>query len=203
MRPPCTIDGCADPQVGRGWCRKHYLRWHKTGDPMRVRKPVRTGVRLFDPGMYNATPLETPCREWLGRRDPKGYGLIGRAGKHWRLHRYVWTVVHGPIPEGALIMHRCDNPPCYRLDHLMLGTAKANTHDMLTKDRQSNGSNRTNPAVVMAMRVDASTGMTVRMVAGKYGLSVAATHSILTGRRWKHVGGPLFIPNHKHRRKAA
>lgn len=28
----CVIDDCDDPQVARGWCRKHYLRWYRLGD---------------------------------------------------------------------------------------------------------------------------------------------------------------------------
>lgn len=30
----CSIDGCLDPIKARGWCRKHYLRWHRHGDPL-------------------------------------------------------------------------------------------------------------------------------------------------------------------------
>lgn len=29
--PKCVIDGCCDPQLARGWCRKHYLRWYRIG----------------------------------------------------------------------------------------------------------------------------------------------------------------------------
>lgn len=29
----CTIDGCNQPPKARGWCRKHYNRWHRHGDP--------------------------------------------------------------------------------------------------------------------------------------------------------------------------
>lgn len=33
----CTIEGCADPARARGWCKKHYERWRKHGDPAWVR----------------------------------------------------------------------------------------------------------------------------------------------------------------------
>lgn len=30
----CTIEGCDNKEVARGWCNKHYLRWGKHGDPL-------------------------------------------------------------------------------------------------------------------------------------------------------------------------
>jgi len=35
-----------------------------------------------------------------------------------------------------VVMHLCDNPPCFRYDHLRVGTTADNTADMLAKDRQ-------------------------------------------------------------------
>ena len=32
----CSINDCDKPTVGRGWCRKHYTRWRKHGDPLYV-----------------------------------------------------------------------------------------------------------------------------------------------------------------------
>lgn len=32
----CSIDGCESTVCARGWCRKHYNRWHKHGDPTYV-----------------------------------------------------------------------------------------------------------------------------------------------------------------------
>jgi len=30
----CTIDGCDSDAIGRGWCKKHYNRWYRHGDPV-------------------------------------------------------------------------------------------------------------------------------------------------------------------------
>lgn len=32
-KPPCSIDGCENIELARGWCSKHYSRWQRGGDP--------------------------------------------------------------------------------------------------------------------------------------------------------------------------
>lgn len=44
-------------------------------------------------------------------------------------HRWVWEAVNGPIPEGMVVRHRCDNRPCFRLSHLELGSVADNNDD--------------------------------------------------------------------------
>lgn len=77
------------------------------------------------------------CREWVGTRSPKGYGKTSYAGKSWTVHRLVWTLVNGPIPEGLVVCHSCDNPPCAEITHLWVGTQADNLRDMREKGRAS------------------------------------------------------------------
>ena len=88
------------------------------------------------------TPLETPCRLWQGRTRGQpgrpyphniGYGLRPDGQM---VHRWVWEQINGPVPEGMLVLHRCDHPLCYRYDHLFLGTPGDNMHDMDAKGRR-------------------------------------------------------------------
>lgn len=83
------------------------------------------------------TTLTTPCVEWDGARDDDGYGKVRVEGKVERVHRAVYAADQGPIPEGMVVLHRCDNPPCYRLDHLRLGTHADNVRDKVSKGRQA------------------------------------------------------------------
>ena len=39
----------------------------------------------------------------------------------------------GPRPEGALVCHRCDNPPCVKREHLFYGTELDNMRDRALK----------------------------------------------------------------------
>jgi hypothetical protein len=55
-----------------------------------------------------------PCWTWHGAKDAKGYG-------RWRsfgVHRVVYELLVGPIPEGLTLDHLCRNPPCVNPAHL-------------------------------------------------------------------------------------
>jgi hypothetical protein len=68
----------------------------------------------------------------------RGYGRLypeGMKGRSVLAHRWTWEQAYGPIPEGMQVCHRCDNPPCVRLDHLFLGTAADNMTDKQIKHR--------------------------------------------------------------------
>ena len=81
--------------------------------------------------------LSGDCVIWCGLCDRDGYGVIGIGrAKQYRVHRIVWELAYGEIPSGMLVCHKCDNPPCVRLEHLFLGTPKDNTQDMLLKGRK-------------------------------------------------------------------
>jgi len=76
------------------------------------------------------------CWEWQAHRDKKGYGKYdgGRAS------RFAYEFYNGPITNGLLVCHTCDNPPCCNPEHLFLGTTQENTQDKIDKGRQIRGS---------------------------------------------------------------
>ena len=84
--------------------------------------------------------LLSECIEWQGARNEKrgGYGVRRFRGRQWRAHRAAWVEAYGEIPEGMLVLHRCDNPPCVNVEHLFLGTQADNLADMTTKGRRRN-----------------------------------------------------------------
>lgn len=76
------------------------------------------------------------CWIWTACTNKFGYGQLGVQRKHWRAHRFGYTLQVGPIPEGLHVLHDCDNPPCVRGSHLFLGTDADNTKDKMKKGRQ-------------------------------------------------------------------
>jgi hypothetical protein len=127
--PVCSIEGCVGVPVIRGWCRLHYQRWRKHGTPLLERRTLADRMAAL-------SAVGDGCWEWQGAHDGDGYGLIKIDGKLRRATRVAWETAYGPIPAGLSVLHSCDNPPCVRPDHLMLGTQRANIRDMLAKGRR-------------------------------------------------------------------
>lgn len=79
------------------------------------------------------------CWEWQGS-TLHGYGQFMWYSRIPRgAHRVSWEMVYGPVPDGLWVLHRCDNRPCVRLNHLFLGTSQDNTADMVAKGRGTIG----------------------------------------------------------------
>jgi hypothetical protein len=81
------------------------------------------------------TAGESGCWLWSGSLGTGGYGLCGHQKRVKRSHRIAWELTHGPIPDGMVVCHRCDNPPCCNPAHLFLGTLADNVRDMVAKGR--------------------------------------------------------------------
>lgn len=78
----------------------------------------------------------TRCLEWKYKIRRDGYAQFKmRSGKHILAHRKAWELHNGDIPDGALILHTCDNRKCVNPEHLFIGSQKDNVDDMCRKGR--------------------------------------------------------------------
>jgi hypothetical protein len=68
-----------------------------------------------------------------------GYAKFWHKGTSTHASRTAYELTYGPIPDGMVVCHHCDNPRCVRPEHLFLGTPKDNTQDMIRKGRFANG----------------------------------------------------------------
>ncbi len=68
------------------------------------------------------------CWGWNGR-ILGGYGVIHMFDKTKGAHRVSYEIHHGPIPDGMVIRHRCDNKICTNPEHLEAGTSQQNIKD--------------------------------------------------------------------------
>lgn len=132
---------------------------------------------------------EDGCWEWQGRPDKDGYGHIGAIdGREVKAHRLSYEMAYGPIPEGMLVCHSCDNPPCVRPDHLFLGTSQQNTADMIAKGRMSLPGAKITAETVRAIRDRYAMGnVTMRVLAEEFGVSTPGICLIVNRVTWKAV----------------
>ena len=72
------------------------------------------------------------CWNWTADTI-KGYGRFSIDRKTYLAHRIAWELVNDSIPDGKLILHRCDNPSCCNPTHLYCGTQSDNMQDALTR----------------------------------------------------------------------
>lgn len=77
----------------------------------------------------------TGCFLWGGWINDDGYGRIIDDGKRYFAHRLLYELRFGKIPEGMVVMHKCDNPACVNPAHLKVSTQAENVLDMYAKGR--------------------------------------------------------------------
>jgi hypothetical protein len=139
------------------------------------------------------TPQPTPCRLWQGAVDRFGYGRMKRGDKTVRVYRWVVEQALGrKLRRDEFVLHACDNPPCYRLDHLSVGSALDNNRDMMTKGRfvpppvtkllgAMHPQAKFTAMQAARIRHDYRTGVRAKTLAGQYGVDVRTIRRLVEG----------------------
>lgn len=138
------------------------------------------------------TRLDTPCIEWQGTTNDRGYGIRSVNGRQVRAHRAAVAETDGwDAIEGKVVMHLCDNPPCVRRDHLIIGTQRDNLADMWAKGRGRCGVRTGNavltPATVIEIRHEYAAGVSLHELAERFNTTPSNVWLVATRRTWKQV----------------
>lgn len=151
----------------------------------------------------------TSCWEWQGGRLRGGYGSVCLVfGSTTQAHRLAWMLQKGDIPKGMFICHKCDNPPCVRIDHLFLGTRTDNMRDCANKKRfmvqkhpdmnpfnnpdfdrrgEGNGRAKVTEDQVREIRTLRANGVPQKVVAEHYMINVSSVAAIHLRTSWNHI----------------
>ena len=73
------------------------------------------------------------CWVWDTRDGTDTYGTAEYNCRSWPAHHASYECFVGPIPEGKILRHPCDNRRCIRPDHLIPGTKKDNRRDFMER----------------------------------------------------------------------
>jgi hypothetical protein len=185
----CSVDGCEAKAVARGWCPKHWWRWRHHGTTDIYSAQDLSAEQRF----WAKVDRAGDCWLWTASRRGDGYGAFQvESQRQISAHRYSYLLNHGPIPEGMVVMHSCDQPLCVNPDHLSLGTNLANQRDAARKGRKRPGIKNHNAKLseeqVLELRARYEAGgISQKDLAAEYGISHALVSFIVTRKAWKHI----------------
>ena len=156
-----------------------------SGQPAEVRF-WRHVVRLSD----------SECWLWSGAVT-SGYGQFAGNERlpsgHPRMvkaHRFSWSLVNGPIPDGLHILHKCDVQLCVNPKHLYAGTHTDNMADRARAGHapdlrgERSGMARLTNAQVAEIRARVGKE-SCRAIGVDYGVAAQTIDDIHRGRTWK------------------
>jgi hypothetical protein len=150
---------------------------------------------LQDPArvlLENTRRVASGCLEWTGSLDDHGYGLLALMGET-RAHRVSYRLHNGDIPEGMLVCHKCDNPPCCDPAHLFHGTYLDNARDCSSKGRwndrrgEKNGKAILTTDQVLDIREKLAAGLSQLTLARIYQVKPPVIYKIAHRISWAHI----------------
>jgi len=155
------------------------------------------GVTLEERFWSKVDKSAGPDSCWLWTRScatNNGYGRFWIGDKHMIASRFVYELVHGPIPAGMEVCHHCDTPACVNPKHLFLGTHLDNMRDASAKHRIKYAygtdhpcSKLTNVQARHIRQEHAETGAPYHVLAKRYRVSETTIGRVLRNESWTHV----------------
>lgn len=89
---------------------------------------MKTAMQCF---LENVQIQDDGCWQWTGARHYDGYGTFAHGGQKHRAHKWLYEETRAKVMRGLVLRHQCDMPSCVNPDHLVVGTAKQNSQDMV------------------------------------------------------------------------
>lgn len=145
--------------------------------------------------MSKVAVIDAPgsCWEWTANKPDGRYGHFSFEEKSVKAHRWIYEAINGPIPDGLIVRHKCDNPACVKPTHLVIGTFADNTRDKLDRGRGPDRRGEKHPLArltepqVIEIRRLSSLGHTQAELAERFGVRRGQIGKIIQRINWRHV----------------
>lgn len=192
----CSIPDCGKPAHVKGWCRAHYLRWYRHGDPLLGSRSLSAKGEPLHWIKGAVDHKSDGCLIWPYARTGSGYGQLTIDGRRVLAHRWMCEVVHGPAPTPEHeASHSCGkgHEGCIHPGHLRWATPKENAEDRIVHGTNCEGERSPNAVLsegdVLKIYGLKGSGISQRKIADMFGVSCASVSWIMTGRSWAWLTG--------------
>jgi hypothetical protein len=170
------------------------MPYNLTKEPVGNRKFPSKSLRQWLIEAVIAHGDSDECLPWPwnlnGKEGGLRYGMVREHGRMQTVTRVAYKHFVGPLPDGVLACHTCDNPPCFNPKHLFPGSYKDNEQDKKAKMRHVYGMKHSlaklTDAQVIEMRRLAHI-MTRQALADRYGVGLRHVFKILRKELWPHI----------------
>lgn len=178
-------DGPCGPLYRREWCKKHYTRIQRHGDPMVTLKRGK-GVLLAElHSAAAATAEECIILTTSGSHRP----VAVLDGRLMLASRAVWILANGD-PGEAHVLHTCHRGKegCINVRHLYLGDNAQNIRDMVEAGRSTRGERDGNSKLkaeqVQEIRRLLAEGVPYKAIGERFGVSQSTVYQINSRKIW-------------------
>lgn len=141
--------------------------------------------------------LESGC--WVNKEYPQRtvYNSFRVGTRQRGLHRISYALNNGyddvdDLPTNLVVMHSCDNPPCFNPDHLSLGSESDNMWDASAKRRlrfgEHNSFSKLTETDVRQLRDSWNNSeLSAKELAKKFNIHVVTVYDIVSRKTWDHI----------------
>lgn len=150
---------------------------------------------------------ENECWLWIAARFKEGYGAFKLNGQNKKASRVAFVISNGSIPNGMLVCHSCNNPPCCNPKHLFAGSYDDNMKHMIACGRSLAGdlnpmriggdfvirgekhpsSKMTQEKVLDIRKRHADKTASLGFLAREYGVTKQSIYAIVHRKSWTHI----------------
>lgn len=176
-RKECSTPDCSSLSHSQGFCKRHYNRWRRHGDPLAGRTPDGEPEKYLNEVALTYDGDE--CLLWPYGRNSKGYGTIKIDGRTVSVHRITCEALNGPAPHELMhAAHLCGRgfSGCVTRRHLKWATAAENLND---KFLHGTALSRLVPGADLKIKDMRSGGASIRDIAEAFGVSKGSIESAL------------------------
>lgn len=184
----CSFNRCGAPHYAKGYCRNHYRKWKRSGDPHGMKAANGEPIEWL---RANVSYNSHECLIWPFGANDRGYGQVRDGETMKPAHRVMCELKHGPPPTPKhQSAHSCGNGHggCCSPVHVRWATRIENEADKISHGTDSRGERhghaKLSEADVLAIR---SVENANSELATSFGVSVGHIGKIKRNVLWRHL----------------